>query len=617
MRRSITRSIAAPWCALAILLAACTGSGAATEDDQPIEQPAPKPETPAEPNTPDVSDDPNNPDNPDVPDNPNNPENPNNPDNPNNPGEEAPQYEDVKAVLKEILGDKYEAISGEVSQNITLTAQTIDAVTDIFPDLKAVVEDSSKMTAAKTKVNKSTDDVKKALVAQVEEKISLTKKELIEENEVLQGVFEKENKNEEGGLSPIWGSNLYYISNIAEDFTIYLSGEFDYFYNHIESLEGDIDISKLEIVSHLDRGDRVLVPTSSLKEEIYNKLKLESKNGDSLPTLNFGLHNNEDLGLKYFLDIYDKYNKSKKLQIDAHFGFMDGRTLVDGVDKNDYTLFESDGNTAKESTSPSIKSFKINELIDFAEKYHISEFMNLIISRDLTENKEVDWGFTNIIFEGDVSKLINSSERVLNGIVYFKDLPYNNKDVGGQGINGVVKLNKLEGLKNFKINDKSESQEMTHNKSVVDLRGINKDKMEKYNPSYEDRIFKWIGAVYFAGDVKTLAENDKLYTKFINYEYSEYINNEYFGDSVRKNSIGYEKDNSTAFTTSKTARKLSEFEYFGNNRYYEESAKDSYKENLETNNFEGLNLLDIQIERLKNSNNDKTIAKVTTLCPLC
>lgn len=615
MRRSITRSIAAPWCALAILLAACTGSGAATEDDQPIEQPAPKPETPAEPNTPDVSDDPNNPDNPDVPDNPNNPENPNNPDNPNNPGEEAPQYEDVKAVLKEILGDKYEAISGEVSQNITLTAQTIDAVTDIFPDLESVVSDSNKMTAAKTKVDKSTDDVKKALVAQVEEKISVTRK--AKQYKVISGKSGIE-------LDPVTGSG--YEISAEKGMKVSLKEEFKYFSNHIESLSDNIDISGITISSQQDVGDIhydaiPLIPGEDLKEEIYNKLNLEGKNPESLPTLSFGIGGDKELGLKHFLDIYDKYNKSKKLDllndITATFGSMDGRTLVDGVKKENYTLFKDDGNTAKDHNDTSIRSFNIDDLVEFTNKYNISDIRNLIISGDATTEGPVDWRPTNIIFEGDVSKLKNSSERVLNGIVYFKDLPYNNKDVGGQGINGAVKLNKLEGLKNFKINDKSESQEMTHNKSVVDLRGINKDKMEKYNPSYEDRIFKWIGAVYFAGDVKTLAENDKLYTKFINYEYSEYINNEYFGDSVRKNSIGYEKDNSTAFTTSKTARKLSEFEYFGNNRYYEESAKDSYKENLETNNFEGLNLLDIQIERLKNSNNDKTIAKVTTLCPLC
>ncbi|MBD5447979.1 MAG: hypothetical protein HDR32_09670 [Treponema sp.] len=44
MRRSIAQYVAAPWCALAILLAACTGDGAATDDDRHVETPAPKPD---------------------------------------------------------------------------------------------------------------------------------------------------------------------------------------------------------------------------------------------------------------------------------------------------------------------------------------------------------------------------------------------------------------------------------------------------------------------------------------------------------------------------------------------------------------------------------------------
>lgn len=471
MRRSIARSVAAPWCAIAILLAACTGSGAATEDDQPIEQPAPKPETPAEPDTPDVPDDPNNPDNPD---------------NPDNPGEDVPPYEGVKDVLKEILGDKYEAISGEVSQNITLTAQTIDAVTDIFPDLKAVVEDSSKMNDAKTKVNESTDDVKKALVAQVEEKISLTK----EKTDELMGSFE--DLNEPNKIAdPKDGNNLYISA--SDGYTVSLSGEFDYFDNHIKSLKGTIDIGGLKIVSHLDMGDRVLVASSSLKKEIYENLNLEDKNDEnSLPTLEFGLTHDKDLGLKHFLDIYDKYNKSEKLNIDAFFGSIDGRKLVD---VENYTLFENDGNTAKEHDNSSIKSFEINKLIDFAKKYNISYISNLIIYGDAREDT-VNWNFSNIIFEGNMSKLKNESTRSLIGIVYFKDLPYNNiTTTYGQGVDGIVKLKNLSASFILNPNDRS----------IIDIREVNDKDIINYNP--EQLIVSRMRGMYFNENVEYLKDN--------------------------------------------------------------------------------------------------------------
>ncbi|MDE7226734.1 MAG: hypothetical protein K2N31_00220, partial [Treponemataceae bacterium] len=140
MRRSIAQYVAAPWCALAILLAACTGGGsAAPEDDQPVENPAPEPETPAEPDAPDS------------------------PDNPDDTGNYTPKYESARAVLKEILGAKYDEISERMPQNITLTAQTIDAVIGISSVLESVTkasgedQETENMTGAKTKVDTLTE----------------------------------------------------------------------------------------------------------------------------------------------------------------------------------------------------------------------------------------------------------------------------------------------------------------------------------------------------------------------------------------------------------------------------------------------------------------------------
>lgn len=619
MRRSIARSVAAPWCALAILLAACTGGGsAAPEDDQPIGQPAPDPETPAEPDA------------------------PYSPDNPDDTGNYTPKYESARAVLKEILGDKYDEISEGMPQNITLTARTIDAVIGISSVLESVTKASSEehetenMADAKTKVDTLTEKTEgvgevlqdpnaeglekmlqafnaeeakqalQALVAQAEQKISVTRK--AKQYKVASGVT--------GLVLPYPATGSGYEISAEKGMKVSLEGEFKYFSNHIESLSDNIDISGITISSQQDVGDShydkiVLIPGEDLKEEIYNKLNLESKNPKSLPTLAFGIGGDKELGLKHFLEIYDTYayGKSEKFNLTASFGSMDGRTLVEGVAKDEYTLFGADGDTAKAADDGTIKSFDINELLYFTEKYDIGSLSNLIISGDAKE-AEVNWKLTNIIFEGDVSKLINSSERVLKGIVYFKDLPYNNEGVGGQGINGAVRLDKLEGLKNFKINDKTESQECIFNKSVIDLREINKTKMEKYSPDYEDHIFKYIGAVYFNEEVENLVKDYTFYDKFIYSNKSEYINNEYFGNGVRRNSQGYVEDAITSVPTSYRPRQLKEFEEYGNNGYYTKSAYDSYDD------INNSNLTEIQIDGLRNDSN-KTIAKVTTLCPLC
>lgn len=579
MKRNLVQYVAAPWCAAAILLAACTGG---TDDtaDRPVTPPPA--ESGAQPSVPD------------------NPENPENPDTPDNPGKEEPKkYADVTTVLKEILGEKYNEISEEVSTNITLTAQTIDAVTDTFSVLNSVItakaeDEESKMNEAKAKVNsyKDNSEIMTALVAQNEGRIGLTKQTEAQ----VPGSF-----GEEKGPSPIFDCNIYDISVLKDDFKVSLSGKFDYFYNHIGSLKGNIDISKLEIVSHIDRGDNVLVQTKLLKEEIYDKFNLKDKDANSLPTLNFGLYNGGyEFGLKHFLDIYDAFGKSDKLNITASFGSMDGRTLVEGIAPDDYTLFEADGDTAKSSNDKSIKSFNINELKSFADNYGISTFRNLIISGTPDKEMEVDWSLTNIIFEEDMSKLTNTSASLF-GVVYFKDLPYNNTRSDGQNLFGVLKLDKLDSNVNFKINGSKES--------VFDIRNIDKDELNLYNPSYEQHIFTQINSVYFSADAKDLKKDDSLYIKFIKLTKAGYINNEYFGDGDRAN--GAFNEDHEPDPASKTLRKLSEFEYYGNYEQFETSAYSSYTQE------EFNKLLDYQKDKLESDKDAKTIAKVNALYPLC
>ena len=246
------------------------------------------------------------------------------------------------------------------------------------------------------------------------------------------------------------------------DMNIILSGKFNYFYERIESLKGNVDISELEIYSGKLKGwdNDLSVPMTDLKEKIYDKFNLSNKSIDALSKLSLGLVNDDyDYGLKHFMEIYSKYNKSEKLNINASFGEMNGRYLVDGVTPANYTLFESDGNTVKSSN---IKSVDINELIDFANQYDINTIKNIKINGTLSSAKTVDWMLTNVVFETSMANLTNSSDSYLKGVVYFKDLPY--ASTNNQSIDGVVRYDKLASSINKIVSITS--------RSVIDMRGM-------------------------------------------------------------------------------------------------------------------------------------------------
>ena len=433
----------APLCALALLLTACSGGSDAGGnsddgyyDDGSYEQPSEPPSHGV--------DEPSNPGSggtgagDDVSDNPTDPKDP--PDEPTDPTEPTePYYKNVSEILQEILGAEYETISGNISQNITLTAQTIKAVSDIFPVLESVITNANEMDSAKEQVVNADNDTKKALVAQSENKISIKGKEA----------------EYEGYYSNKWPPfpvRIYdgYGYEIAANgnMNIIVSGKFNYFYERIESLEGNIDISELELYSGKlkdengkDRDeDDLSVPMTDLKEKIYDKFNLSNKSIDALPKLSLGLVNDDyDYGLKHFLVIYNKYNKNEKMQITGTFGEMNGRYLVDGVTPDNYTMFESDGNTVKSDNS--VKSVDINELIDFANQYGIHEIKNIKINGTLSSAKTVDWMLTNVVFETSMANLTNSSDSDLKGVVYFKDLPY--ASTNKQLVEGVVRYDKL------------------------------------------------------------------------------------------------------------------------------------------------------------------------------
>ena len=495
---------------------------------------------------------------------------PTNPSDPSNSTEPTDSYyKNVSEILKEILGSEYETISGDISQSITLTAQTIKAASDIFPVLESVINNANKMDSAKEQVVKSNNDTKNALVAQAENKITIKGK-----TAEYEGYIENEETNTHSPTT-VYDGYGYEISANG-NMNIILSGKFNYFYDHIDSLKGNVDISKVEIYSDKLKGwdDDLKLLSSSLKEEIYEKLSLDNKTVDALPKLSFGLYNDDYYyGLKRFMDIYSKYNKSEKLNITASFGIMDGRYLVNGVNPDNYTLFESDGNTVKSDNT--VKSMDINELIEFTNKYDVYAVRNMIITGKPNSKQTVDWELTNVIFKEDMSNLTNTSTYSLTGVVYFNDLPYNNNLIVGQFINGVVKLNKLS--KNINL-------QASIDFGIVDLRGIDKNTMNSYD--MQEIFIGGLSSVYFAEDIKELSriktgeKNRDFYKKLIDI-YSKDVHNEYYGTGDRED--GYITSGYNNIPTSKKARTLKEFEYYGNNNKFEKSAYDSYN-----GNFDGL-----------------------------
>ena len=90
-------------------------------------------------------------------------------DNPTNNPKDEPSDTNVQSILKDILTEAtYNSLSGKLSSNITLTAQTIVDVTDIFPVLEEAVNNSTKKDEVEKTLSTKSEDVKVALIAEVE-----------------------------------------------------------------------------------------------------------------------------------------------------------------------------------------------------------------------------------------------------------------------------------------------------------------------------------------------------------------------------------------------------------------------------------------------------------------
>ena len=454
-----------------------------------------------------------------------------------------PSIKDVTALLKEILTEKeYNRISGELSSgNITLTAQTIKAVGDAF----SVLENDAKNGSAQASTEKTVKDNKDAFVAQAQNAITVS---------------------QSGGKYTIT-----YNKNFNFNGTFNLD---EISFEKINNAEGNFSNATLT-----NGGSKILID------------KLNDIRGSSLPTLLFEKTNNitDDSSEKDTYNLYKAYSKELgklKLKGDLNTLIIDGKELSDN---SNYTLFETDGNTAKSAGDGTIKSLNIDALVQMTKQLNIYSFYNMIISGDATENYTVNWKLRNIVFEGDMSKIKNNCENptgvgslFLYGIIYFKNKPYNNNGSFDQNVEGMLKLDNLTGVssENFKVNFSSNPY------SVLDVRGAS---LDNYNLENKNQILEGgAHAIYFNDKYKPYEKNkiQKLCYKFSNPNVTA-IDNVYLGDNkVSYKDVNDIYSNRILFSAaSRQPRTLKEFEDFGNSydrgsqnyKQFKKSAKSSYE----------------------------------------
>lgn len=278
-----------------------------------------------------------------------------------------------------------------------------------------------------------------------------------------------------------------------------------------------------------------------------------------------------------------------KLQIKGNLEgcTVNGKRISDN--SNTYTLLEDDGNTVKSAENSSVKSLTIDALIQMYKQLELAYFVNMIISGDAEKALDVDWKLTNIVFEGDMSKIKNTGTSSLTGIVYFKKQAY--KNTGKQSVEGLLKLDSLEGVSNGTFN-----VYLNKTFAVLDVRGGGK-KADSYTGGSILASGAYAHAIYFSNDLDSIknspTEINKLTNKFSNMQVTGMgFINVYLG-SDRVNGESYGDDSTQSIIGAKNPRSLKEFEYLGN--YYEDngsyrfekSAKETYG-----NEFDNLSSFD-------------------------
>ena len=459
-----------------------------------------------------------------------------------------PSGKTVVELLKEIIGEnEYDAISEEVAAgNMTLTEEKIKAVGDIFPALE---KDAESGKEAKDVENAEIiRQNKEAFVAQARGEMEDVFKTIYPEGyEEYPSLFDEDDFERK------------YVVTYKKNFTF--EGAFNL---------DEIDIMKAD-------GAQGNFSNATLKNSVYD-ISIDEFNdirGEYLPTIS-STNISSTSSPKAIYDLYKAYSSNlDKLTLEGNLY----RRTIDGKEisgRSDYTLF-TDNNEAKLSTNTSIISLSADALAQMTNQLTIYNIRNMIISGNAKTNT-VNWQLTNIVFEGDMSNLKNDFTNpvdnlplFLYGIVYFKNKPYNNSRQDGQSVEGMVKLDNLQGVSsnNFKVGFGSTSY------SVLDVSGITPNVLDTYNKDNNNQIASKAGLIhaiyvnkdYSSTDVTTLckkfADSRRIGAIYV-----------YFGN----NKVQGNFYNSSIATVgaSRIPRTLKEFEYFGNYDKFEKSAYSSY-----------------------------------------
>lgn len=477
-----------------------------------------------------------------------------------------PSGKTVVELLKEIIGESdYDAISAEVAAgNMTLTEEKIKAVGDIFPVLE---KDAESGKEAKDVENAEIiRQNKEAFIAQNEGKINITK------------------------------SGSYTLNS----------------YNVSVTFNGEFDLDEISLPANNGKGN---FSNATLKNSVYD-ISIDEFNdirGSSLPTIS-STNISSNSSPKAIYDLYKAYSSNlDKLTLNGNLY----RKTIDGKEisgKSDYTLF-TDDNKAKLSTNTSIISLSADALAQMTNQLTIYDIRNMIISGNATGNT-VNWQLTNIVFEDDMSNLKNdftnpnnNNALCLYGIVYFKNKPYNNNVYNGQSVEGMLKLDNLQGVsnENFKVGFDSSVN------NVLDVSGISTTVLDSYVLDYDKQIASkggTIHAIYFNENYTSADENKikELCEKFANPSRTGAINVYLGNKKVHGNK--YDKY-PTETGASRTPRTLKEFEYFGNYDKFEKSAYSSYTDT------EFKDLPSIEKTQLENDKDKKQIAQNNRKCFSC
>lgn len=502
----------------------------------------------------------------------------------------------ITGLLKEIIGEaEYEAISAKVATgNLTLTAETIKALGDIFPALE---KDAESGKEAKDLENAAAIlQNKEAFVAQAQGEIEV----------VFKTIFP------DLYLEYPWSFSEAEINAFEKKYVV------TYKANVI--FKDTFNLSEISLPKNNGKGDFSQATLTNNGESIVLD-KINDIRGNTKPTLSF--EKNDD-NVRYYTpeynvsegsvyDLYKTYSDNLgKLKIKGDFKeyIIDGKKISG---KDNYTLFEEDGNTVKKSDNNTIKSLTIDALIQMYKQFKINYFVNMIISGEPTDQTEVDWILTNMVFEGDMSNIKQTTSRSLTGIVYFKNKPYNNIDNSYQYVDGVLKLDDLTDVSRntFRVVFEAYS-------AVLDVSGVDKNSINSYNSDGDYGIVTGTGdahAIYFSSAFSEFKNNPEK-IKELCYKFSKRQNlnagfvNAYLGED-RVNGESYDERIMTSVIGAKKARDLKEFEDFGNyfeNNYmykFEKTAKETYIDDWE-------NLSDFDKGNLESFLN--TIAQNTKKC---